>query len=449
MTERVYLHVGAPKSGTTYLQAVLRRNRARLADAGVLVVGERHLDVVHAGLVVREDPRVADLGPRAAAAWERMVHDIRTWQGPVAVLSYELFSGASREQARAVLDALDGLEVHLVYSVRDLARAVPSAWQERLKFALTAPLHAWTPPAEEAGSRAEWGWRTMDPVGVLQRWAADLDPSHVHVVTVPRSSGDATVLWKRFAEACDLGAHVRGLDLAVPQTNESLGPVPAELLRRVNAHLAGELTTNAQQARWIRNTLAHEVLVPLGRERLGITDAQLADAESRSERAIDHLRSSGYDVRGDLEDVRATRPEGRMPSDVAEADLLATATEALARLLLLMRERVTALPAALPAPTPTPEPEPVETPAGPTSRQRARDLAYRVVGHETRRVVDSRLEELEARVRELEQQVQEDRALHRRVAALDDLVCELLLPTADQDDDVVRRSLAAYHQDSL
>ena len=39
VTQRVYLHVGAPKSGTTYIQGVLEHNRARLADAGVLVVG--------------------------------------------------------------------------------------------------------------------------------------------------------------------------------------------------------------------------------------------------------------------------------------------------------------------------------------------------------------------------------------------------------------------------
>ena len=64
MTERVYLHVGTPKSGTTYLQRVLDHNRERLAAAGVLVVGDEHVDRVHAALVVREDPRVRTLPPR-------------------------------------------------------------------------------------------------------------------------------------------------------------------------------------------------------------------------------------------------------------------------------------------------------------------------------------------------------------------------------------------------
>ena len=32
MTDRVYVHVGSPKSGTTYLQRVLRHNQRELAD---------------------------------------------------------------------------------------------------------------------------------------------------------------------------------------------------------------------------------------------------------------------------------------------------------------------------------------------------------------------------------------------------------------------------------
>ena len=44
MTRRVYLHVGAPKSGTTYLQQVLETNRAHAEqfwrDLGYVPVGE-------------------------------------------------------------------------------------------------------------------------------------------------------------------------------------------------------------------------------------------------------------------------------------------------------------------------------------------------------------------------------------------------------------------------
>ena len=39
MTQKVYLHVGAPKSGARYLQQSLAGTRTRLAAGGVLVVG--------------------------------------------------------------------------------------------------------------------------------------------------------------------------------------------------------------------------------------------------------------------------------------------------------------------------------------------------------------------------------------------------------------------------
>ena len=88
MTKRVYLHVGTPKSGTTYLQSILRGNAERLAEHGVLVAGETHTDVVNAGLVLREDPRAESLlDPHERGAWKRIVQQVRGWQGDVAILS--------------------------------------------------------------------------------------------------------------------------------------------------------------------------------------------------------------------------------------------------------------------------------------------------------------------------------------------------------------------------
>ncbi len=68
MTQRVYLHVGAPKSGTTYLQQTLRTNRDRLEAAGVLVAGESHVELVHAAMVVREDVRLERPSSRLATS---------------------------------------------------------------------------------------------------------------------------------------------------------------------------------------------------------------------------------------------------------------------------------------------------------------------------------------------------------------------------------------------
>ncbi len=432
MTQRLYLHVGAPKSGTTYIQGVLEHNRRRLADAGVLVVGERHLDRVHAAMVVREDPRLESLPERASAAWDRLVAEIRHWRGRTAVLSYELFAGASAEQAGRALADLEGIETHLVITARDLGRSLPSAWQERLKFALTTPLERWRPRPESAGVRAEWGWRTMDPSGVAARWGATLPPERIHVVTVPREAGDGQELWRRFAVATGLSDH--DLDLTFNRTNESLGLVEAELLRRVNERINDRLAGNREHALWLRDTLAHGILVELGREPIGLTDEQFDDATTRSREAIQALAEAGYVVHGDLADLEATRPTARTPGEATDSELLESALETIVRLLLLARDRARESSAAVGVPDDGP---------------RVLAIGKGVLRRVTARRVDRRYQEVAARIAELEARVAENRRLHLRVAELGDVVTELLLPSHASDGRVTTRALNDFRQRSL
>lgn len=352
MTERLYLHIACPKAGSSYLQAVLRANEERLDNHGVRVIGESWLELVHAGMAVREDPRLASAGPRAQRAWQRCVDQVLEWEGPSAIWSYELLAGASQAQARGALAAFEGVEVHLVITARDPGRAVPSAWQERTKYAQTNRLEDWMPRGEAGGPRVEWGWRTMDPALVTARWAVDLPPERVHIVTVPRPGARPDELWRRFAEACDLDD--LEVDLGVPRVNESLAPAGAEVLRLVNEALDDRITGPGEVSRWVRDALANDVLVPLGEGALGITESQFEAASVRSGRMIRGLTNRGYRVHGDLEDLRATRPDGGLPGDVPTSELLDTAVRAVAELLVKQRERALARAGTPPGPPPPP-----------------------------------------------------------------------------------------------
>lgn len=434
MTRRVYLHVGAPKSGTTYLQGVLEANRERLAEAGVLVVGESHLDRIHAGMVVRDDPRLAELPPRARASWQRLVDQVRAWSGPTAVLSYELLAGASARQVARVMSDLEGLEVHVVITARDLGASVPSAWQERLKFALTTPLEEWEPRPESDGPRAEWGWRTLDPAGVARRWGGELPPERVHIVTVPRDSSDPEELWRRFADAT--GVDVTGLDLRPSRSNESMGAAQAEVLRRVNGRLRDRLPGSREQAVWLRDTLAHGVLARQPGRRIGLTDAQYADARRRSEEAIRRLRRRGYAVHGDLDDIAATRPDAPTPGQVDTEEVLEAAVAAVADLVLLLRERTRAAGSGRGV-------DDDEEPAGLLAKGK------RLVKDASSVALRRESERLQRRVDELEAELQEHRRLQLRVAELTDLVSELVLPAAARDRDVTAKALRRYRKASL
>ena len=435
MTERVYLHVGAPKSGTTYLQQVLRTNHEALGAAGVRVVGATHVDLVHAGMVDREDPRLAQLPPRAGRAWQRVVDEVRAWPGDSAIISYELFAGATEEQAARAIADLHGsgraTEVHVVITARDFARAVPSAWQERLKFALTTPLEEWEAKPETV-VRSEWGWRTLDPAGVARRWGASLPADRVHVVTVPRGHAPGE-LWRRFAEACAIEEDV---EFPAERANASLGAGAAELLRRVNEHAADVLTTNREQARWLRDLLAHEILVPLDDEPIGLTDAQYADAVERNAAARAELEAAGYSLHGDLDDLTPSRPAARTPGQVPAEDVLNIAARAILSLVLKVRDQQAAVPAAQAADV---------REARPGLLQAGRNL---VKGAPARRLLAEN-QRLAARVGALEQELARARSLQNRVAMVTDVVQELLLPEPARDRDSMITALRNYRQESL
>ena len=58
----------------------------------------------------------------------------------------------------------------------------------------------------------------------------------------------------------------------------------------------------------------------------------------------------------------------------------------------------------------------------------------------------ARAERLEERVSRLEAEIQESRALNRRLADVVDLVAELLVPAMDRDDERVRAALERFEQ---
>ena len=438
MTQVVYLHVGGPKSGTTFIQQVLEHNAATLAKAGVLVVGPR-LELIHAAMAVRGDARLDDLPAAARDAWDRVTEQVREWQGASAILSYELFANASAEQVRTALERLDGIEVHVVVSARDLGKAIASSWQEQLKFGITKPLETWSPPQESA-TDSEWGWRTMQPANVAARWGADLPAERVHVVTVPARAAGADELWHRFASATGL-ADVEDLDLDVERANESLGVVEAELLRRVNGGIDGRIPGGRQKSLWVRDLLAHTILAPIGREPIGLTEAHAAEAADQAEQAIAAIAAAGYVVHGDLEDLRPSPVEGRLPGEVSDTEVADSAALALADLLVWARD------AGADVRTPAGASDPVERPSG-----AAADVKGAVRGSLARLaspVRDRRVARLEKRIAELEAQVEESRTLHLRVATLSDVVAQLLLPAAQQDEELTMQALRAYRDRSL
>src|SRR6476620_12632049 len=135
MSRVVHLHIGAPKTGTTYLQDRLLLNASSLSRHGVTGPSTRggRSDMLHfrAALGLLEQDWVGNPG-HAKGAWDAMVKRVNKADGNV-VISHEILAGAKPDKIAKAMNDLAGNEVHVVYSARDLGRQLPAAWQESIK----------------------------------------------------------------------------------------------------------------------------------------------------------------------------------------------------------------------------------------------------------------------------------------------------------------------------
>jgi hypothetical protein len=300
VANRVFLHVGSPKTGTTFLQQVLWSQRARARQQGLLLPLDNFHDHFLATLDVRGVADQPHHPPRAQGIWRRMVAQAEAWDGNV-LISHELFAGASAEQAQAALDAFGAdTEVHVVLTARDLVRQIPAEWQEHVKHRSTT-----TFPEFVADLRREdastWFWRVQDFADVLERWGASLPVDRVHVVTVPLPGNSPAALWERFAAL--LGLDPAAFDLETSRSNTSLGYEQAELLRRVNEALGESLPMPGPYPATVKNVFAQQLLVQRKGSKLAL-DGEAHDFAVRTSADIARrLDAKGYHVLGDLSEL--------------------------------------------------------------------------------------------------------------------------------------------------
>jgi hypothetical protein len=195
---RVFLHVGAPKSGTTYLQARLASNARSLGRHGLLVPTFARLTPrPQAHFMAALDLLGQDWGGppgHAVGAWPRLVAAVGEAPRDV-VISHEILAPAVPSVVRRAVSDLsaDGREVHVVYSARDYAGALASAWQESIKQGRRWSFARFLNLTER---QRGWWYRALDLPAVLTGWSAEVPADRVHVVTVPRGGQD--LLWERF-----------------------------------------------------------------------------------------------------------------------------------------------------------------------------------------------------------------------------------------------------------
>jgi hypothetical protein len=335
---RIYLHVGAMKTGTTYLQHLMDMHRGSLAEAGYCFPGESWSDQHRAAREILDfdmtDPRRAE---ECTGAWSRLTSEMLTHQGKASVLSMEFLSYADRERAANVVDSFPGAEVHVVLTVRDAAAALPAQWQTACQGGRTHPLRGVLRGArrvlrqgEDAGGRAAGLLRrTQDVARMLDTWTAVVGADKVHVITMPGRGSPRRLLWERFAEVLELDPEVCP-DVEVP-ANPSLGLASTELVRLLNKRIRGFDSYDRDAV--VAVALCRRILAPRASSETPITlHAQGRRLAARwNRRTRQSLVRHGVHLVGDLDDLPGQADPAGAPAKLPQptvAELLEAATAA-------------------------------------------------------------------------------------------------------------------------
>jgi len=209
------LHIGPHKTGTTSLQNSIRANRDEILRQGVYYgapegrLASNRIARSLLRLPFKNPNEVVDYGE-----WEDQVARVHASSAPRVIVSGEEFSFCERREIRTLLDDLERERVHVVVTVRPLAKILPSQWQLDLRGSFTS------------SSFDEWlGW-TLKPRGVrriaqligvphpfwfrhrhdqlAKRWADAIGADRVSVVVV--DDRDHRVLLSAFEHLLGLSA---------------------------------------------------------------------------------------------------------------------------------------------------------------------------------------------------------------------------------------------------
>jgi hypothetical protein len=336
MADRLFLHIGAPKSGTTYLQDRLALNRDVLAAAGLHYLETRTGDHFQAALDLIERPWAGEL-KRARGQWQVLADAARRTSGDV-LISHEILAAATREQVVRAFETLGDAEPHLVLTARDLGRQLPAEWQETVKHRSVARFQGFLDRVVAAPrmSSGMWFWRVQSVPDVLTRWAAGLTPAQVHVVTVPPKGAEPGTLWRRFGSVVgiDPGLELVDSDLA----NASLGTAEVAVLRRLNRRLRRAGVSRETYVPLVRDLIAKKVFAAHeDMETAVVPQEYWPFVEEVSEEWREWLDGAGVDVVGDLDELLPQWPApedlGRHPDKPPPNQVARAAIEALAEVL--------------------------------------------------------------------------------------------------------------------
>jgi hypothetical protein len=226
------LHVGPHKTGTTAIQGALQLARRDMAKQGVIYAGKGRQSQM-AALAITGGKGLTGFRPADQKDWDELVAQVRQLPDKRIVVSSEYFDECTDEMAGKVVEDLGADRVHVVVTLRPLAKIMPSAWQQYVRNGLRRPYSEWLdgillqPPYDKPTPSF---WRRHHHDVIVERWVKILGPDRVVAVVLDESDPDNLMrTFERF-----LGLPNGMLEPESDGDNRSLTAAETELVRQLN-----------------------------------------------------------------------------------------------------------------------------------------------------------------------------------------------------------------------
>lgn len=335
MTRRAFLHVGTPKSGTSYLQDRFATNQELLAKHGLTYLSTTSGDHFLAAIDLIQKHWAGEL-ETARGAWAALARAAQAAPGDV-LISHEVLAGATVEQVQQAFESLEGFEIHIIVTARDLARQVPAEWQEKIKHRGWVSFADWQRRVIN-GQRMPaqtWFWKVQHLPDILSRWSLNLTPDRVHLIALPGPGSGPDELWLRFLSVVGLPPDAGYV--SADAANVSLGIAEIRVLRRLNNLLHQAEVSRPTYVTKVRELIVREVFAnrPQGQTATSPPSMQPFFDEVNAEWR-DWIIGSGVHLVGELDELMSQVPADGWedPDHPDPTEVFDAALEAMAALVI-------------------------------------------------------------------------------------------------------------------